>query len=133
MKKGNLLDSFALLAYLNHERGFERVRDLLRYARARRAPLLMNEINIGEVYYSRARTRSVEQAEVFLEVLPPLPIRTVSNTYDDVLAAARIKAIYPISYADAFAVTTAQREKATLVTGDPELRAVEHLVPILWI
>ena len=55
------------------------------------------------------------------------------NTYEHVLAAARIKAGYPISYADAFAVASAQREKATLVTGDPELRAVEHLVPILWI
>lgn len=93
----------------------------------------MNEINIGEVYYSRARTKSVEQAEAFLEVLPTLPIQPVSNTFEHVLAAARLKATYPISYADAFAVATAQRVKATLVTGDPEMRAVEHLVPILWI
>ncbi len=93
----------------------------------------MNEINIGEVYYSRARTKSPEQAEAFLEVLPTLPIQPVANTFDHVLAAARLKARYPISYADAFAVTTAQRERATLVTGDHEFRAVEHLIPILWI
>ena len=93
----------------------------------------MNEINIGEVYYSRAKTKSVEQAEAFLEVLPTLPIRPVSNTFEHILAAARLKAAYPISYADSFAAATAQREKATLVTGDREFRAVEHLVPILWI
>ncbi len=93
----------------------------------------MNDINIGEVYYSRARSKSIGWAETFLETLPTLPIHSVSNTYEHVLAAARLKAQYPISYADAFAVTTAQRERATLVTGDPEFRAVEHLVPILWI
>lgn len=93
----------------------------------------MNEINIGEVYYSRARASSIEGAEAFLELLPTLPIRPVPNTYEHVLEAARLKARYAISYADAFAVATARREKATLVTGDPELRAVEQLVPILWI
>jgi len=133
VKKRNLLDSFALLAFLNHERGFERVRDLLRSGRARREPLLINEINIGEVYYRTAKDRSLDRAEAVLASLQSLPLLLIANTYDDVLAAARLKAQHPISYADAFAVTTAQREKATLVTGDPEFHAVEHLVPILWI
>jgi ribonuclease VapC len=93
----------------------------------------MNEINIGEVYYCRAKTSSLERAEAFLETLPSLPIQAISNTYDQVLAAARLKARFPISCADAFALATAQREKATLVTGDPEFHAVEHLIPILWI
>ena len=133
MKKRNLLDSFALLAFLNHERSFERVRDLLRSGRARREPLLINEINVGEVYYRTAKDRSLDRAEAVLASLQSLPLLLIANTYDDVLAAARLKAQHPISYADAFAVTTAQREKATLVTGDPEFHAVEHLVPILWI
>jgi ribonuclease VapC len=93
----------------------------------------MNEINIGEVYYSLARSQSIQRAETFLHTLPRLPIHAVSNTYEHTLAAARLKARFPISYADAFAVATAQRERAILVTGDPELRVVEDLVPILWI
>ncbi len=133
MRKGNLLDSFALLAFLNHEGGFEKVRDLLRSARAKKESLLVNEVNIGEVYYRTARQRSVERAEAVLDHLSTLPIRTLGNTYEQVLAAARLKARFSISYADAFALATAQREKATLVTGDPEFHAVEHLVPILWI
>jgi ribonuclease VapC len=57
----------------------------------------------------------------------------VSNSFTDVLEAARIKARLPISYADAFAVATAQRERAVIVTGDPEFRKVEHLVTVKWL
>lgn len=40
---------------------------------------------------------------------------------ETVLNAARIKAKYPLSYADAFAAATAVQHKAPLWTGDPEL------------
>ena len=133
MTKPNVLDSFALIAFLAKERGFEKVRALLHEAQASNRPLLMNEINIGEVYYLTAREQSVEQAEAFLHDLETLPIHPVTNTFQQVLDAARLKARFPVSYADAFATATAVREGARLVTGDPELRSVAHLVEILWI
>jgi ribonuclease VapC len=40
-----------------------------------------------------------------------------------VLAAAKIKASWPMAYADAFAVATAASTGTTLLTGDPELLA----------
>jgi ribonuclease VapC len=128
-----VLDSFALIAFLGKESGFEKIRALLHDAQASNLPLLMNEINIGEVYYISAKQRSLEKAEEFLHRLETLPIRRVSNSFADILEAARIKAQYPISYADAFAVATAQREQATIVTGDPEFRQVEHLVAVEWL
>jgi ribonuclease VapC len=133
VKKPSVLDSFALIAFLNRESGFEKVRALLRDAKASDEPLLMNEINIGEVYYLTARERSRDKAEEILLRLETLPIQRVSNSFPHILEAARIKAQYPISYADAFAVATAQREQARIVTGDPEFRTVEHLVPIQWL
>lgn len=93
----------------------------------------MNEINVGEVYYTIARERSPELAEAFLVHLERLPIKTVSNSFADVLAAARIKAQFSLSYADAFAVATAIREKAVVMTGDPEFQAVQHLVTMEWV
>ena len=90
----------------------------------------MSEINIGEVYYITAKDRSIEQAEEFLHRLETLPIRPVANSFADVVEAARIKARLPISYADAFALSTAIRMDATIVTEDPKLHAVEHLVAI---
>lgn len=41
-----------------------------------------------------------------------------------VLEAARLKARYPMSYADAFAVATARAERAAIVTGDAEILAL---------
>jgi len=122
-----------MLAFLNKEKGFEKVRELMRAAQLSSEPLLMNEINIGEVYYMTAKARSPELAEEFLRRLETLPIQPISNSFADVLQAARIKARFPISYADAFAVATASRMQATVVTGDPEFRQVEHLVTIDWV
>ena len=93
----------------------------------------MNEINIGEVYYLTAKRRSPEKAEEVLRQLEVLPIEPVSNSLADILEAARVKAQFPISCADAFAVATALRAGATIVTGDREFRAVAHLVEIDWI
>ena len=132
-KKKSLLDSFAMLAFLNKESGFEKVRSLLREAKSSDEPLIMNEMNIGEVYYITAGARSVELAEDFLNRLETLPVHIVTNSYAHVLEAARLKARFPISYADAFAVATAIRMNAAIVTGDPEFRRVEHLATVNWL
>jgi len=129
----SLLDSYALYAFLNKERGLEKVKDLLATARRAQEPLLMNEINIGEVYYLISRRQSQERAEHFLKHLQSLPIEAVPNSLADVLEAARIKARFPLSYADAFVVATALRTNAVVVTGDPEFEAVADLVPIDWL
>jgi predicted nucleic acid-binding protein len=50
-----------------------------------------------------------------------------------VIEAARIKAEYPLSFSDCFAVDTARRENAIILTGDPEFKKVEHLVEIEWL
>jgi len=122
-----------MLAFLNKESGFEKVRSLLRQAEGSNEPLVMNEINIGEVYYITARTRSLDLAEDFLNRLETLPLQIVTNSYAHVLEAARFKARFPISYADAFAVATAIRMNAAIVTGDPEFRRVEQLVTVNWL
>ena len=50
-----------------------------------------------------------------------------------VAMAVRLKARFPIAYADAFAAATAIRMNAVIVTGDPEFRRMEHLVTINWL
>ena len=131
MKKKILLDSFAILAYLKKENSYERVKDLLL---SDETHLLMNDINIGEIFYILARERGIEKAKYFLDViLHALPITNIGNTLEEVIGAAKIKARYPISYADCFAVTTALRESATIITGDPDFKHVEKIVTIEWL
>ncbi len=134
MKKKILLDSYALLAYLNKESEWEIVRDALKNAQKKETPILMNEMNVGETYYILYRKRGAENAEFFLDtVLAGLPITIIGNNYDQVIAAAKIKAQYPLSFADCFAVAAAYAENAVIMTGDPEFKHVENLVTIHWL
>lgn len=134
MNRKRLLDSFALLAYLNKEVGFELVRDTLAEAQLSDGSLLMNEINVGETYYILYRQRGEQKAEYFLDtILVGLPIVIVQNDFQDVIDSARIKAEYPLSFGDCFAVATARRESAIILTGDPEFKKVEHLIKIEWL
>ena len=134
MKRKRLLDSYALLAYLNKEDGFEKVRNVLANAQKSSLPVLMNELNVGETYYILYRKRGHEQAEYFLDtVLAGLPISMISNDFNAVISAFRIKARHALSFADCFAVATAQRENAVILTGDPEFKNVEKLVKIDWL
>ena len=130
MKKKRLLDSFALLAYLKKEKGHERIKSLLSHDEV----ILMNEINLGEVFYILARERGMSQAEYFINViLPSLPIIRMGNVFEDVLAAAKIKGGHALSFADCFAAATAIRENAAIITGDPEFKQLEKEVEIEWI
>jgi len=134
VKQKRLLDSFALLAYLNKEPGYEMVKEVLFDAQVSGGPLLMNEINVGETYYILSRRRSMESAEYFLNtILAGLPLKIVPNDFDHVIAAARIKAQYPLSFADCFAVATAVSEGAAIMTGNPEFKEVEHLTKVEWL
>ncbi|MCP4625311.1 MAG: type II toxin-antitoxin system VapC family toxin [bacterium] len=134
MKRKRLLDSYALLAYLNKEAGFEKVRNALADAQKSSLPVLMNELNVGETYYILYRKRGYEQAEYFLDtVMAGLPILMISNDFDAVISASKIKARHALSFADCFAVATAQRENAVILTADPEFKNVENLVSMDWL
>lgn len=133
MKKKRLLDSFAMIAYLKKEDNYKKIAEILSLNPKERS-IVMNEINVGESYYIIARERDIEQADYFIEtILPNLPIQIISNAFEHIIEASRIKAKYPISYADCFAVATAIRENAVIVTGDPEFKRVENLVEIDWL
>jgi len=78
VKRKIVLDSFALLAYLQNERGAGKVKRLLA-AEGSRA--LINDINLGEVYYIIGRERKIEDADYFLEVIfPSLPRMSTDRT-----------------------------------------------------
>ncbi len=128
-----VLDSFALLAYLNAESGAARVEELLQRARRRRIHIYLSAINLGEVLYITERERGLPLAQRTLAAIEQLPIDILEATRDRVLAAAHVKAHHHLSYADAFAVAAAQELDGHLLTGDPEFASVEHLVRVEWL
>ncbi len=128
-----VLDSFALLAHLGDEAGATRVRAVLRAARLDRAEVFLSAINLGELVYITERERGLVEAQMALNAVEQLPVQILEATRERVLAAAHLKATHALSYADAFVVAAAQEMGATILTGDPEFRTVEALVPVEWL
>lgn len=130
-----VLDSFALLAYLEGEAGMSRVRSILTGAEARRHTVYLSLINLGEALYITERERGIVEARRTLGAIDQLPLEIVGISRSTVLAAAHIKARFPISYADTFAVVAAQDLRGVVVTGDPEFGrlAAAGLVTVEWL
>jgi predicted nucleic acid-binding protein len=128
-----LLDSFALLAYLNDEPGGGRVQEALGLAKTHKCRLVMPLINLGEVLYIIERERGLPAAQAVLALVESLPLELLEASRDLILDAAHIKAHHALSYADAFAVASAIQEDASILTGDPEYRTVEELLQIEWL
>ena len=128
----HLLDSWAILAFLWQEQpAANDVRQLLYTAQTdTNTNLLLPIINLGEVYYRVRQKQSLAKAESALALLQQLPLTVLSATDKRVMAAARLKAQYRISYADAFAAGAAIEFDATLWTGDPELLELTALLKL---
>ena len=109
----------------------ERVQALL--AEAGRLRLYLCLVNYGEVIYISERKGGRPAAEEAIRIVDALPVEVVPADRNLTFAAAHIKAHYPLSYADAFAVALAQQLDAVIVTGDPEFKSVEGIVRIEWL
>jgi predicted nucleic acid-binding protein len=130
-----VLDSFALLAYLDGEPGMARVRSVLEGAKAGRHAVYLSLINLGEALYITERERGITAARRALAAADDLPLQLVEVSRATVLEAAHIKARFRIAYADAFAVVAAQACGGTVVTGDPEFRPLADagIVTVEWL
>ena len=126
-----VLDSFAILAYLGDEEGADKVELLIENAERDKIRLFMCYVNLGEVYYITAREFGTVRANEIIAIVKRLPIEFVEVDEGLVLTAGRVKAMYSLSYADAFVVATAIDKNATIVTGDREFEGVYPDVP--WI
>ena len=131
MKTRFVLDAWAMLALLQGEEpAASRVRQLLEDAERGEAEVSLSIINLGEVYYRIGKAKGESEAISTLASIRRLAIATLSATDKMVLAAATLKMQHTISYADAFALATAEQMGATLVTGDPELVKLSYGVLI---
>ena len=130
-----VLDSWALIAFLEDEPAAEAVEKLLAQAAAEKHKLLLSVVNWGEIYYNTMREVSQEAAEQQARAIAALPIDIVGVGDDLTLArqAAIYKAKYKMAYADCFAAALAKIKSAELQTGDPEFKEVEKEIKINWL
>ena len=128
-----VLDSFALIAYFRDEPGAETVENLLVAAGKNDTPLHMTDVNYAEVKYSIMKKDGAKAWAQAAKILQGLPIDFHSTTRQMADTAADFKARFPMSLADAFAAALAKEKKAELVTGDPEFRALEKEILVVWL
>jgi predicted nucleic acid-binding protein len=129
----SVLDSYAVLAYLFGEKGHEKVVAVLEKASESDKPLLVAAPNWAEVRYQVERKVGAEAWLRTREKLLGLPIEVVAADQELAEKAGEIKAHRKMSLADCFAAALAIAKKADLYTGDPEFRAVEKEIRIVWL
>lgn len=131
--KNSVLDSYAVLAFLFQEPGHEKVLELLEKAAAADQAVLIVAPNWAEVRYQVERKVGLARWEEARTKLLGLPIEIVAADQDLAEQAGELKATRKMSLADCFCAALAKQKKADLYTGDPEFRAVEKEIKIVWL
>jgi uncharacterized protein with PIN domain len=128
-----VLDSYALMAFFEDEPGADFVRGLIHKAVESDTNLLMSVVNLGEVWYSIARTNTPAIADQYIHEIKGMGIEIVDIDWALTRQAAAFKVNGNIAYGDCFAAALAKLRRAELVTGDKEFKSLDGEIKILWL
>jgi len=126
-----VLDSSALLRFIDNEPGGQRVETILIDGIAGRIQVAISAVQWGEVAGNvRKRFGTVRELQVLTSHMT-CEVEVIPATADRAVRAAELKVDRKISYADAFALELAiQSPEHTLVTADYGFKAVADLARI---
>ena len=131
-----VLDSYALIGYLENEHFADRIEKLLKQAKNGEVSLYLHALHLGEVYYITLREQGTHLADLAYSRIKAFPLTFIDQIDEELLlTAATLKANFPISYADSFAAALAKIKNCALLSGDPELKALENekVIVIEWL
>ena len=119
MKPIYVLDACAMLAVLAEEPSSDKVVELYLQAVLGEIILIMNKLNLLEVYYYLYKVYGIQHADHFVEEIRQSPIAINHEISDDIFKeAGRLKASYKISLADSVALAQTTVLVGMLVTSD---------------
>ena len=131
--KAIVLDSWAVLAYLEDESPAQKIGDMISDAHDEDVPLYMSVVNVGEVWYIVTREASPVDADNSVAQLRQLGIKFIEADWLLTQQAAKFKSKHRMSYADCFAAALTKQKSAVLLTGDPEFKQVEREIALIWL
>ncbi|MDO8720807.1 MAG: PIN domain-containing protein [Syntrophales bacterium] len=121
-----LLDTSALLTFIEDEDGSGRVEEVLR----REGTLLPWPV-LMETYYISLREEGRAEADRRYALIRHLEAKILWDMNEQILLiAARLKAEHHVSLADAIVAAYAIQHKAVLIHKDPEFEALVGLLPM---
>ena len=126
-----VLDSSAILRYLDGEAGSGRVAEVIKGHLAGRWNAVISAIHWGEVAGITCKVHGQAAVDLVLSRLLAFTLELVPATPDRAVRAALIKVSRKIPYADAFGVElAAESPDHILVTADFDLKPAAHAVKI---
>jgi predicted nucleic acid-binding protein len=130
-EKKYLLDTSALLALWNEEKGADAVEKLLQEAARKHRTVLVSFMTYMESYYRLWKNRNEETARDFYHQLKTLPVVRIDPDEALLLKAAELKATKSLSLADSWIIATGIIHQAVIVHKDPEFEQVRDLTPLM--
>jgi predicted nucleic acid-binding protein len=126
-----VLDSSAVIRYIDSEAGAQRVNAILKECVDRRAAVCISALQWGEVAGNiRSRFGATEELRILSAILPS-EVEIAPITAERAVLAAELKVDRQIAYADAIALELARESSDhVLVTADYGFKAVEDIAHI---
>ena len=122
--KSFVLDTSALMAFIEQEEGAERVRDILRGE-----SIIIPWLSILEIVYISQRELGEEEALTRYALLKKLDAEIIWEADEALLLnAARIKSTHSLSLADSVIAAIATQHNAILIHKDPEYEQLQNVV-----
>ena len=113
-----ILDACALVALLKNENGADVVAAAYKKADSGEAQIIMNRVNLLEVYYGYYRDDGKEYSEWIMNSISKSKI-SISEFDEEIFPiAGRLKASYRISLADSIVLAQAMVVEGKLLTSD---------------
>lgn len=121
-----LLDTSAIMTFLEDEEGAARVEDILRHEE-----VLLPFLALLETYYITLQEQPMDVADKRYALLKQLPATILWDVDEPtLLTAGQLRAAYRLSLADALIAAFAVRHQAILVHKDPEIAALSGNVQL---
>jgi predicted nucleic acid-binding protein len=126
-----VLDSSAILRYLDNEAGAERVAEIIKSHLAGRCAAMISALHWGEVAGITCKAHGNAAMELVLSRLSAFGLEAVAVDADRAVRASLIKLKRQIPYVDAFGVELAAEERdRVFVTADFDFKAASREVKI---
>ncbi len=127
-----ILDTSAILTYFGREEGKETVEKFLIRSASHEIELFIPFSAAIEFYYINFNSQGEETANQRFTILMSLPVEVLKGIDEPyMIQASRLKASYPISFADALIAAYVYLENASLIHKDPEYLVLEKEIKLI--
>ena len=131
MNKKYVLDSSAIMAFLEEEAGADTVEELLEQSQIKQITVYVSFVTFTEIFYISIQEQGERIASERLKRIESMPICRRESNPELTKLAGEMKAKYRISLADTFIAALAKMEDAILVHKDPEFESMENQIEML--